>query len=378
MPAPALFIGLMSGTSMDGVDGVLADFGDSGQPTQVLASASRPFSPALRQELLALNTPGDNELHRAALAANALARLYAQVVTDLLHASQIAPAQITAIGAHGQTVRHRPQEFDGTGYTLQLNQPALLAELWGIDVVADFRSRDVAAGGQGAPLVPPFHRAAFGHATQNRAVLNIGGISNITLLPGAASVADAPLIGFDCGPGNALMDAWCHMHTGAAFDDRGRWAAQGVVQAALLAALQDEPFFAKRPPKSTGRDLFNLPWLRQRLAGFEGLAAQDVQATLTELTAWACAQALRWATHSPEILVVCGGGALNDVLMQRLQATLPSIRVCSSADLGVAPTEVEALAFAWLAQQTVLRKTSSVASVTGAQGARILGAVYPA
>ena len=363
---------------MDGVDGVLADFGDSDQPTRVLTSASRPFSPALRQELLALNTPGDNELHRAALAANALARLYAQVVSDLLHASQIAPAQITAIGAHGQTVRHRPQEFDNTGYTLQLNQPALLAELCGIDVVADFRSRDVAAGGQGAPLVPPFHRAAFGHVTQSRAALNIGGISNITLLPGAASALNAPLIGFDCGPGNALMDAWCHMHTGAAYDDRGRWAAQGVVQAALLAALQNEPFFAKPPPKSTGRDLFNLPWLRQRLAGFEGMAAQDVQATLTELTAWACAQALRWANHSPEILVVCGGGALNDVLMQRLQAALPSIRVCSSADLGVAPTEVEALAFAWLAQQTVLRKTSSVASVTGAQGARILGAVYPA
>ena len=378
MPAPALFIGLMSGTSMDGVDGVLADFGDSGLPTQVLASASRPLSPALRQELLALNTPGDNELHRAALAANALARLYAHIVADLLQASQLAPAQITAIGAHGQTVRHRPQEFDGTGYTLQLNQPALLAELCGIDVVADFRSRDVAAGGQGAPLVPPFHRAAFGHPTQSRAVLNIGGISNITLLPGAADTLEAPLIGFDCGPGNALMDAWCQMHTGAAYDDRGHWAAQGVVNASLLAALQDEPFFAKPPPKSTGRDLFNLPWLRQRLAGFEGLAAQDVQATLTELSAWACAQALRWASHSPELLVVCGGGALNDYLIQRLQAALLSIRVCSSAELGVAPTEVEALAFAWLAQQTVLRKTSSVASVTGAQGARILGAVYPA
>ena len=378
MPAPALFIGLMSGTSMDGVDGVLADFGDSGLPTQVLASASRPLSPALRQELLALNTPGDNELHRAALAANALARLYAHIVADLLQASQLAPAQITAIGAHGQTVRHRPQEFDGTGYTLQLNQPALLAELCGIDVVADFRSRDVAAGGQGAPLVPPFHRAAFGHPTQSRAVLNIGGISNITLLPGAADTLEAPLIGFDCGPGNALMDAWCQMHTGAAYDDRGHWAAQGVVNASLLAALQDEPFFAKPPPKSTGRDLFNLPWLRQRLAGFEGLAAQDVQATLTELSAWACAQALRWASHSPELLVVCGGGALNDYLIQRLQAALLSIRVSSSAELGVAPTEVEALAFAWLAQQTVLRKTSSVASVTGAQGARILGAVYPA
>ena len=363
---------------MDGVDGVLADLGDSSQPARVLTSASRPFSTALRQELLALNTAGDNELHRAALASNALARLYAQVVSDLLQTSQFAPTQITAIGAHGQTVRHRPQEFDNTGYTLQLNQPALLAELCGIDVVADFRSRDVAAGGQGAPLVPPFHRAAFGHATQSRAVLNIGGISNITLLPAAADASHAPLIGFDCGPGNALMDAWCQMHTGADYDDRGHWAAQGTVQAALLAALQNDPFFAKAPPKSTGRDLFNLSWLRQRLAGFESLGAQDVQATLTELTAWACAQALHWAAYSPELLVVCGGGALNDYLMQRLQAALPSIRVCSSAELGVAPTEVEALAFAWLAQQTVLRKEASLASVTGAQGARILGAVYPA
>jgi anhydro-N-acetylmuramic acid kinase len=376
--APALFIGLMSGTSMDGVDGVLADFGHPGQTAHVLASASRALSPALRQELLALNTPGENELHRAALAANALARLYAEVVADLLQRSGFASTQIIAVGAHGQTVRHRPQEFDGTGYTLQLNQPALLAELCGIDVVADFRSRDVAAGGQGAPLVPPFHRAVFGDATQNRAVLNIGGISNVTLLPGAAKQADTPLIGFDCGPGNALMDAWCQLHTGARYDDRGRWAAQGAVQAALLSVLQKEPFFAKPPPNSTGRDLFNLPWLRQRLTGFEGLAAQDVQATLTELTAWACAQSLRWATHSPELLVVCGGGALNDVLMQRLQATLASTRVCSSTDLGVSPTEVEALAFAWLAQQTHLRRTASVASVTGAQGARILGAVYPA
>jgi anhydro-N-acetylmuramic acid kinase len=368
----------MSGTSLDGVDGVLADFADPVHPSMVLASASRPFPQALRAELLALNTPGDNELHRAALAANALARLYAQVVSDLLQARQITPAQITAIGAHGQTVRHRPQEFDGTGYTLQLNQPALLAELCGIDVVADFRSRDVAAGGQGAPLVPPFHRTAFGHTTQNRAVLNVGGISNVTLLPGAPSVTDAPLIGFDCGPGNALMDAWCQLHTGAAFDDRGRWGAQGLVQPALLRALQNESYFSKAPPKSTGRDLFNLPWLRQRLAGFEDLAAQDVQATLTELTAWTCAQTLRWAKHSPELLVVCGGGALNDFLMQRLQAALPSTRVCSTAALGVAPTEVEALAFAWLAQQSIMLKSASVASVTGAQGARILGAVYPA
>ncbi len=378
MQKQALFIGLMSGTSLDGVDGVLVQFSQESSAIHVRANANRPFAPALRAELLALNTAGNDELHRAALAANAIAGVYAEVVAALLASSQVQACDVTAIGAHGQTVRHRPQEFDGTGYTLQLNQPALLAERCGIDVVADFRSRDVAAGGQGAPLVPPFHRAVFGHPSQARAVLNIGGISNITLLPGAQTSHDAPLIGFDCGPGNALMDAWCQLHTGAAFDDRGQWGASGVVHAELLAALQDENFFTKRPPKSTGRDLFNMPWLRQRLRGFEELAAQDVQATLTELTAWACARALQWAPPACEMLVVCGGGAHNDGLMQRLQAAVGASPVCSSEALGVAPTDVEALAFAWLAQQTVLRKTASLPSVTGAQGARILGAVYPA
>ena len=378
MRAEALFIGLMSGTSTDGVDGVLADFSDPNSPDTVRASASRPFPPALRAELLALNTAGDNELHRAALAANSLVRVYAGVVAELLARGQTQAAQVTAIGAHGQTVRHRPQEFDGTGYTLQLNQPALLAELSGIDVVADFRSRDVAAGGQGAPLVPPFHHAVFGHPKQSRAVLNIGGIANITLLPQAQSSTESPLIGFDCGPGNALMDAWCQLHTGAAFDDRGHWGATGVVNARLLATLQNEAFFAKPPPKSTGRDLFNMVWLRGRLQGYGGLATRDVQATLTELTAWACTRALQWAPQTCERLVVCGGGAHNDALMQRLQAALGTSAVCSSAALGVRPTDVEALAFAWLAYQTVAGKTASLPSVTGAQGARILGAVYPA
>ena len=379
MPAPALFIGLMSGTSTDGVDGVLADLhGTGGMAPTILASASHGFDAALRSELLALNTPGNNELHRSALAANALVRCYADVVGDLLKKAGVSAMQVRAVGAHGQTVRHRPQEFDGTGYTLQINQPALLAELCGIDVVADFRSRDVAAGGQGAPLVPPFHQAVFGDSAQNRAVLNIGGISNVTLLPASAGASCAALIGFDCGPGNALMDAWCQLHTGAAYDDRGRWAAQGQVDAQLLAALQDEAFFAKAPPKSTGRDLFNLPWLRQRLRGFEHLAAPDVQATLTELTAWGCAQALTWAKPQAERLLVCGGGALNDDLMRRLQSQLRGTRVCSTAEFGIDPMQVEALAFAWLAQQTVLRQTGSVPSVTGAQGARILGAVYPA
>ncbi len=362
----------MSGTSLDGVDAVLADF-DGPKPV-VLAHCSAVLPSSLRAELLALNTPTDNELHRAALAANALVRLYASQVHRLLQQCGINANAVRAIGAHGQTVRHRPQEFDGTGYTLQLNNPSLLAELCGIDVVADFRSRDVAAGGQGAPLVPPFHQAFFGKPDQTLAVLNIGGISNITLLDPAAP----DLLGFDCGPGNALMDAWCLAHTGQAFDDKGRWAAQGQVHAGLLASLLNEPFFAKSPPKSTGRDLFNSPWLSAKLAGFDSLPQRDVQTTLAELTALSCAHSLLALDTECTSLVVCGGGALNDYLMARLQAALPDCKLVASDVLGLPPLQVEATAFAWLARQTVMGQTSSIKSVTGAQGARILGGVYPA
>lgn len=367
------YIGLMSGTSLDGVDAVLADF--SGPTLRVLGHCSQPFAPALRQELLALNTPGDNELHRAALAANALVRVYAEAVHALLQQCGVAASSVRAVGVHGQTVRHRPQEFDGVGYTLQLNQPALLAEWCGVDVVADFRSRDVAAGGQGAPLVPPFHQALFGRPGQALAVLNIGGISNLTVCEGQA---DAPVYGFDCGPGNALMDAWCLAHTGQPFDDGGRWAAQGVVHPALLAHLQEEPFFAKPPPKSTGRDLFNMPWLAQHLADFGAMSPQDVQATLTELTARACADSVRASHFAGDTVIVCGGGALNAHLMARLQQALPTCQVASSEHFGLPPLQVEATAFAWLAHQALERKAASVPSVTGAQGARILGAIYPA
>jgi anhydro-N-acetylmuramic acid kinase len=368
-----LFIGLMSGTSLDGVDGVLADFSQGRM--RVLQHWSAPLPDILRAELLALNTPSDNELHRAALAGNALVRVYAEVVTNLLQTSQIPRSTVQAIGAHGQTVRHRPQECDGTGYTLQLNQPALLAELCGIDVVADFRSRDVAAGGQGAPLVPPFHQVFFGQDGQRLAVLNIGGISNITVLDPATQ---APVLGFDCGPGNALMDGWCQAHTGQAFDDAGRWAASGQVHAPLLARLLNEPFFAKPPPKSTGRDLFNAAWLADGLSGFTGLPPQDVQATLAELTAQSCAQALRGVSPHCKTLVVCGGGAFNGHLVQRLAFHLPGCAVESSDAWGLPPLQVEASAFAWLARQTCLRQTGNLPKVTGAQGARILGAIYPA
>ena len=366
-----LYIGLMSGTSLDGVDAVLADFG--GARPQVLGHSSVSLPPELKAELLALNAPSDNELHRAALAANALARVYASQVHAVLQQCGVAASEVRAVGAHGQTVRHRPQEFDGTGYTLQLNNPALLAELCGITVVADFRSRDVAAGGQGAPLVPPFHQAFFGQPQHTLAVLNIGGISNITVL----DPAQPDVIGFDCGPGNALMDAWCLTHTGQAFDDAGQWAAQGQVHAPLLERLLAEPFFAKPPPKSTGRDLFNTPWLYAKLAGMESLSPQDVQATLTELTAQACSRSLLDTTPHCVTLIVCGGGALNTDLMVRLQKALPGCRVVASAEFGLPPLQVEATAFAWLARQAVLGQTASLKSVTGARGARILGAIYP-
>lgn len=368
-----LYIGLMSGTSLDGVDGVLADF--TGGRVQVLHHASAAFPPELRTELLALNTAGPDELHRAALAGNALVRSYTGVVQTLLAQTHTPASAIRAIGAHGQTVRHRPQEFDGTGYTLQLNQPALLAELCGIDVVADFRSRDVAAGGQGAPLVPPFHQAFFGQPDTTQAVLNIGGISNVTVLD---PTSKTPVLGFDCGPGNALMDGWCHTHTGHAFDDAGQWAASGAVNAALLAALLSEAFFAKPPPKSTGRDLFNAAWLARHLGPFAGIPPQDVQTSLTELTAQSCAQALRTVAPACRTLVVCGGGALNTHLMQRLAHHLPGCQVVSSEIRGLPPLQVEATAFAWLARQACLRQTASLPKVTGAQGARILGAIYPA
>jgi anhydro-N-acetylmuramic acid kinase len=368
-----LYIGLMSGTSLDGVDGVLVDFSDA--LPRVLCHVTQGFGAAFKAELLQLNTSGPDELHLAALASNALARVYASVVQQLLETSPTKPADVRAVGAHGQTVRHRPQMFDGTGYTLQLNQPALLAELCGIDVVADFRSRDVAAGGQGAPLVPPFHQALFGKLSGVTAVLNIGGISNITVLN---ATEPGNIIGFDCGPGNALLDAWCQTHTGQPYDAGGAWALTGTVHAGLLQSMLREPFFAFPVPKSTGRDLFNPTWLQAHLRAFADVPTQDVQATLTELTAQACADSLLSQSRACERLIVCGGGAFNDHLMNRLQALIADCKVSSSAHFGLPPLQVEAAAFAWLAHQCIERQTASVKSVTGAKGARILGAIYPA
>ena len=375
--APLLCIGLMSGTSLDGVDGVLLACGDAASPAQPAlhqrAFASRPIPQALRGELLSLNTPADNELHRAALAANALMHVYAQVAQDLCTQSGLHAHHIAVIGAHGQTVRHRPQMFDGTGYTLQLVNGALLAERTGIAVACDFRSRDVAAGGQGAPLVPAFHQALWGQPEGGLAVLNLGGIANLTVLqPGQ------PVSGFDCGPANALLDHWCAQHTGAAFDADGAWAAQGRVHAPLLAQMLAEPFFVQAPPKSTGRDLFHPAWLQQHLHNHGALPAADVQATLAALTVQAAAQHLH--RHAPRTrqLLVCGGGVRNGHLMRALAAALPDMDVASSAERGVDPQAVEAAAFAWLAGKTLLGQALDLTAITGAQRARVLGCIYPA
>jgi anhydro-N-acetylmuramic acid kinase len=371
------FIGLMSGTSLDGVDGVLAHIAPQGQ-MQVAAHAFTPFDAPFREALLTLNISGPDELHRGALATNVIARHYARVVHDLLGQTGQEAVNIDAIGAHGQTVRHRPLEFDGdgqhpaVGYTIQLINAALLAELTGIDVVADFRNRDLAAGGQGAPLVPAFHQGVFGQVGTCVATMNIGGISNISVLH-----ADGAVQGWDCGPGNALMDFWCQTHTGQPFDRDGAWAASGQVHAGLLARLLGEDFLSRTPPKSTGRDLFNPAWLARHVDAFTGLAAVDVQATLTEFTAQACALDVQRFAAEARRLIVCGGGALNGHLMRRLSELLPGVAVVSSDTQGLPPLQVEAAAFAWLAFKTLRRETASLKSVTGARGARVLGALYP-
>jgi anhydro-N-acetylmuramic acid kinase len=373
MPAPSgsasgaseLFIGLMTGTSLDGVDAVLADCAQ--RVPRTIAHIHRALPAALRAELLALNASGNDEIHRSHVAAQELSRGYADAVAALLRESGVQARDVRAIGAHGQTVRHRPD----LGYTVQLNAPALLAELCGIDVVADFRSRDVAAGGQGAPLVPAFHRIAFG-GDKPRAVVNIGGISNVTVLD------HEQVLGFDAGPGNVLIDGWMSTRLGAPYDADGALAATAAPDEDYIRALMAEPFFAAAPPKSTGRDLFTLDWALQAL-GRRTLDAKTVLASLTELTARVVGTAVvQWAPNAAEVLV-CGGGARNATLMRALQRCVGDARPVRPTDaLGVPADQVEALAFAWLAQCHLRRAGGNLPAATGARGARVLGALYPA
>ncbi len=359
------FVGLMSGTSLDGVDAVLADFSGSGP--RVLARTHLPFDDSLRAALSALIISGPDEIARAANAANTLARIYAAAVAAVLQRAGMSAASVGAVGCHGQTIRHCAER----GYTVQIGNAALLAELCGIAVVSDFRSRDVAAGGQGAPLAPAFHAATFSSSAESRAVLNLGGIANLTALP----IGGVPT-GFDCGPANCLLDAWASRHLGERFDVDGRWAAQGSADPDLLARLLAEPYFGARPPKSTGRELFNESWLMRHLAGTERPA--DVQATLAALTARTVREALeRWCPGTQRLLV-CGGGTRNAALMAEIAAELPSVAVETTGRHGVEPEDVEALAFAWLAREALAGRAGNLPSVTGARGPRVLGAIYPA
>lgn len=361
-----LYIGLMSGTSLDGIDAVLVAFDHTDTP--ILAGKHFiPYDNALRQAILDLHQPAHNELHQAQLIANQLARQYALAINGLLDQTACPPENVQAIGCHGQTIRHCPEH----DYTLQIGNAALLAELTGITVVSDFRSRDIAAGGQGAPLVPAFHDTLLRHAQRHRVVVNIGGISNLTDLSPEHATS-----GYDCGPGNLLMDAWCMLHIGKPYDAGGAWAASGAVLPALLQRMLAEPFFALPPPKSCGRDLFNTQWLQSLLIVNE--APADVQATLLELTCRNIAQAIQQQCKGAQDIFVCGGGAHNLNLLKRLAALLPECSVQTTNILGVDSDYLEAIAFAWLARQHLLGRTANLPRVTGAAHPCILGATYPA
>lgn len=369
-PACALYVGLMSGTSADGIDAALVQITDQGR-CRFIAGITHAWQPALREQLIALGQGAEpSGLDALGLLDARIGLAFASATNTLLEQARVSPTQVTAIGSHGQTVRHRPSAE--VPFTVQLGDPSRIAEHTGITTVADFRRRDVAAGGQGAPLMPAFHLAMLGNAGHDRAVLNLGGIANLTLINRNGCTS-----GFDTGPANALCDAWCLRHTDKAYDANGQLAAQGQVDKALLQALLSEPWFSAPPPKSTGREQFHLAWVDHHLQGWmPGVA--DVQATLLELTAMTVAQALLRSQPSTAEVLVCGGGAHNPVLMARLRAHLPGMSVQSIAGYGLDPDHVEAMGFAWLAWRVLNRLPGNLPAVTGAAGPRLLGAIYPA
>lgn len=383
----ALYLGLISGTSADGIDVALVRFADdtAGLRCELLLGRTYRWDDALRTRLLALGQGSDTtSLDELGTLDVQVAHAFAAGALRLLDEAGLAAAQVAALGSHGQTVRHRPLGASGDGpagqqrvpFTWQLGDGNVIAERTGIVTVADFRRRDVAAGGHGAPLLPALHAALLRMADEDRAVLNLGGIANLTLLPRSGGTDPGVVRGFDTGPANALLDAWCERHLGHAFDADGAFAASGQIDATLLARLLDEPWFALPPPKSSGREQFHLDWLASRLHGDQ--PAGDVQATLLELTAVSIADALRAQQAQTQRLIVCGGGVHNPLLLQRIAAHLPGIAVESSALHGLDPDFVEAIGFAWLARETLAGRPGNLPAVTGARGPRVLGAVYPA
>jgi anhydro-N-acetylmuramic acid kinase len=368
----AYYVGLMSGTSMDGIDAGLAEITADGN-FRLVATLSHPWPPELRDQLRALALSGENEIDRLGIADAHAGELLGEAVLTLLRNAGVRPGDVEAIGSHGQTIRHRPGASHP--FTLQIGDPNRLAALTGITTIADFRRRDMAAGGQGAPLAPAFHKAVFGSTSENRIILNIGGIANLTWLP---SDAREKVLGFDSGPGNRLMDDWIARCKGENYDHEGAWAATGKVSEELLERLLAEPYFRQPPPRSTGTETFNLAWLSERSGGLEaGMNPADVQATLLELTAVSISDAVR-SLPATKSLLTCGGGAHNRRLLERIAALLPGIETGTTATAGIDPDWVEAAAFAWLAWRTMNSLSGNLPDVTGAREAVILGGIYPA
>jgi anhydro-N-acetylmuramic acid kinase len=357
-----LYIGLMSGTSADGIDAALVDLAKA-QP-KLIATHYQEFTPQLRREILALCQAGPDEINRMGELDVKLGKAFASMVKTLLENSKTKASSIQAIGSHGQTIRHNPAKH----FSYQIGDPNIIAAETGITTAADFRRRDMALGGQGAPLVPAFHQAIFNKKNTNRSIINIGGIANVTLLTSAGLV-----FGFDTGPGNSLLDAWTEKYLNQSHDDKGEWAAKGKVHLDILNNLLNDPFFKLPPPKSTGREYFNLPWLQKYLP--HTIKPIDVQATLVELTAQTIIDAISQHVSHGEILV-CGGGVHNDFLMSRLNNLGSNFVIKSTIEEGVDPDWVEAIAFAWFAKQTLKKKPASIPAVTGSERPALLGGIY--
>ncbi|MCB1675467.1 MAG: anhydro-N-acetylmuramic acid kinase [Halioglobus sp.] len=370
----SLYVGLMSGTSMDAVDAALVSIDSAG--TTLIATHLHPIPDPMRRQIAALSRTGPDEIERMGTLDRELGALFAVAALQLLRGASTPPARVAAIGSHGQTIRHRPP-CNGRGtpqsFTLQIGDPNTIAEHSGITTVADFRRRDIAAGGEGAPLAPAFHAAAFARPDCGRAIVNIGGFANVTLLDGARLGA-----GFDTGPGNSLLDGWIHRHRGEACDRDGRWAAGGTVVPALLERLLQHPFFSRRGPRSTGREAFHMDWLDECIGAQSPVPGpRDVQATLAELTAVSIARGIQSGPVDVAEVYLCGGGAHNRDLVNRLGRHLPGKRLDSTAGIGMAPDWVEAVTFAWLAHQTLRGLAGNAPVVTGARGTRVLGGIYP-
>ncbi len=368
-----LLVGLMSGTSVDGIDCALLEASEDG--VKLVHTLSHPIPDPVRQGIARISHSGEDEIEQLGILDRQLGQLFAQAASNLLHDARVASTDVCAIGSHGQTVRHRPPSgghASSESFTLQIGDPNTIAEITGITTVADFRRRDMAAGGEGAPLAPAFHASAFSAPNIDRAIVNIGGIANISLLHGETLVA-----GFDCGPGNTLMDHWIMRHRSQPFDHNGDWAASGTPHRALLEKLLQHPYLRLKGPRSTGKEAFNLGWLDAMLDKLPDPGPQSVQATLAEYTALTIAQAISDSELAVSEVYICGGGAHNDYLLERLENAMPGTRIANTGELGIDADWVEAATFAWLAGRTLEGLTGNAPAVTGAKAERVLGAIYP-